>query len=88
MRRSLLLALVFAVFAAVVMPFFVDLCASPVANRCGNTASTIALYLWTQLAGPAQIMPSFVFRIFVLSFLASYALIWLIGRLRARAIDA
>ena len=90
MKKSLLLALVFALIAAVVVPLFVSTCASPVDNQCGTNASTIASYVWSQLAGPeknAFFMRLLVFRIFLLAFLVSYALLWLGGRLRNRTTD-
>lgn len=85
-RKRLLLAFVLALVAAAVVPFFVVHCKSAVENRCGSTASRFAYYLWEQIAN--QIMPSLIFRTFILAFLVSFALIWLIGRLRNGAIDA
>lgn len=90
MNRSLIIALVFALIAAVVVPLFVSTCAGSVEHQCGMNTSTIATYLWSQLAGPEQsafFMRRFVFRIFLLAFLVSYALLLLVGRLRNRTID-
>ena len=88
MRRSLIIALVIALFAATLVPMFVVHCASPSESQCGSNASALALYVQSQLAGPQQLMPRLVWRVFLLAFLASYALINLFARLRHRAIDA